>query len=155
MSAAVITGQVVVFKLDAQRFALPLDQVERATRSVAITPLPHAPAVIAGVVDVRGSVIPVIDIRKRLGLPGRAPTLNDQLLIAGTSKRRYAALVDTILDVLVYAPGDFSVAEHVVPGLEFLKGIVRLSDGIVLIHDFEQFLSLEEERALDEVLRNA
>lgn len=152
---AAIAGQLVVFRLEAERFALPLEQVERATRAVAITHLPQAPAVIAGVVDIRGAVIPVIDMRRRLQLPARAAALNDQLLIARTAKRRYAALVDAVLDVIAYTPADYVETAAVIPGLEYLQGIIRLPDGIVLIHDLEQFLSLEEDRALDEALANA
>src|SRR4051812_25169417 len=96
-------GQVVVFRLETQCFALPLGQVERATRAVAITPLPRAPSVVAGVIDLHGSVVPVIDLRRRLQLPERAATLNDQLLITRTSKRLYAAQVDAVLDVITYA----------------------------------------------------
>ncbi len=152
---AAITEQVVVFRLETQSFALPLAQVERATRAVAITHLPHAPSVVAGVVDLHGVVVPVIDLRRRLQLPPRAPTLNDQLLIARTSKRLYAALVDTVLDVIAYTSSDFVAAAAIIPGLEFLQGVVHLPDGIILIHDLEQFLSLEENQALDEALSDA
>jgi purine-binding chemotaxis protein CheW len=150
-----IAGQLVVFELESQRFALPLEQVERATRSVALTPLSHAPAVIAGVIEMRGAVVPVIDMRRRLRLPLRALALTDQLLIARTATRRYAVLVDAVLDVVAYTPADYVETTAVVPGLEYLQGIVRLPDGIVLIHDLEQFLSLAENRALDEALANA
>lgn len=152
---AVIAGQVVVFSLETRRLALPLGQVERATRSVAITDLPQAPSVVTGVIDLHGTVVPVIDLRQRLQLPPRAPTLNDQLLITRTPKRLYAALVDSVLDVLAYAPTDFVDAASIVPGLEYLQGVVHLPDGIILIHNFEQFLSLEENRILDEALNNA
>jgi purine-binding chemotaxis protein CheW len=151
---AAIAGQVVVFRVEGQRLALPLEQVERATRSVAITPLPHAPSIVIGIIDLHGVVVPVIDLRRRLQLPACAPTLNDQILIIRTSKHLYAAQVDAVLDVVKYASSDFASAATIVPGLEYLQGVVSLPDGIILIHDFEHFLSLEENQILDKALNH-
>jgi purine-binding chemotaxis protein CheW len=143
---------VVIFEVAAQRFGLPLERVERAVRIVEITPLPRAPAVVAGVIDVRGSVIPVIDVRQRFRLPQRASLLTDQLLVVDTAARRLALWVDTVSGVVDYRAQDFVAAEAVVPGMEYLRGIARLADGLVLIQDLEQLLSLAEERALAEAI---
>jgi purine-binding chemotaxis protein CheW len=147
--------RVVIFEIDAQRFGLPLERVEQALRVVAITPLPHAPILVSGVIDVRGSVVPVIDVRSRFGLRSRAPLISDQLLIANTSTRRLALCVDSVSDVSAYHAEDFSAAAEVVAGMEYLKGIVRLADGLVLIHDLDTLLSLEEARALDRACAEA
>lgn len=148
-------GRVVIFEVDAQRFGLALDSVEQAVRSVAVTPLPKAPAVVAGIIDVHGSIIPVIDLRYRFLLPQRAPLITDQLLIASTALRRLALCIDSVSDVMEYGDEDFNAIDTVVPGMEFLKGIVRLADGLVLIHDLDTLLSLEEAQMLDEACANA
>jgi purine-binding chemotaxis protein CheW len=142
-------GRVVIFEIAAQRFGLPLESVEQALRIVEITPLPKAPAPVAGVINVHGTVIPVIDLRGRFRLPQRDRIITDQLLIANTSARRLALCVDTVSDVIEYDAADFSVASAIVPGMEYLKGIVRLADGLVLIHDLGTLLSIEEAQALD------
>lgn len=143
---------VVVFEVAARRFGLPLDRVEQAVRIVAITPLPGAPAVVAGVVNIRGSVIPVIDVRRRFDLPQRASRLADQLLVVDTPVRRLALWVDTVGGVVNYRAQDFVAAAAVVPGMEYLRGIARLPDGLVLIQDIEQLLTLAEEHALAEAI---
>jgi len=76
------TLQLIVFTLDAQRYALHLSAVERAIRMVEITPLPKAPEIVIGVVNIHGAVIPVLNIRKRFRLPEREPDLGDQLIVA-------------------------------------------------------------------------
>jgi len=143
---------VVVFEVAKQRFGLPLDRVEQALRIVEITPLPRAPAVVAGVINVRGSVIPVMDVRRRFQLPQRASRLADQLLVVDTPLRRLALWVDTVSGVVNYGAQDFIAAEAVVPGMEYLRGIARLADGLVLIQDIEQLLTQAEEHALAEAI---
>lgn len=147
-------GSVVVFEVAARRFGLPLDRVEQAVRIVEITPLPQAPAVVAGVVNVRGSVVPVIDMRSRFRLPQRDSLLSDQLLLVDSSRRRLALWVDAVEGVAAYDERDFTGADAVVPGMEHLQGIARLADGLVLIQDLERLLTLDEERALAEAIEH-
>ena len=148
-------GQVVVFQVEARRFGLPLAVVERVVRAVELTDLPNAPDIVLGVINVQGRIIPVVDLRRRLRLPPRANILADQLLIARTEARPLALMVDGVATVAEYDPTDFTEAAAVAPGLDYLAGLVRLPDGILLVHDLEQFLSLQEARALDEALGDA
>jgi hypothetical protein len=78
---------IVVFNLDEQQYALHLAAVERIVRVAEITPVPKAPAIVLGVINVQGQVIPVINIRKRFRLPDREMSLSDHLIIARTAKR--------------------------------------------------------------------
>jgi purine-binding chemotaxis protein CheW len=146
---------VVIFEVASQRFGLPLDRVEQAVRIVEITPLPRAPAVVVGVINVRGSVLPVVDVRRRFDLPLRPSRLTDQLLVVDTPLRRLALWVDAVHGVVNYSPAEFSAAAALVPGMEYLRGIARLADGLVLIQDLEQLLTLAEERELTGAIDDA
>lgn len=146
---------LIVFTLDGQRYALPLPAADRVLRMVAITPLPNAPDIILGVVNVQGRVIPVINVRRRFCLPEREIALTDQLLVAHTARRPVALVVDAVLDVIACAAQSLIAAEDIVPKLEHVEGVVKLSDGLILIHDLDKFLSLEEEDSLDRVLETA
>lgn len=145
--------QLVIFIIDEQRYALPLSVVERVVRMVEVTPLPNAPDVVRGVISVQGQIVPVIDLRRRFRCPSREIGLNDHLVIARTARRTVALIVDTVLDVAECAEQDVIAGETILPGLEYVTGVVKLYDGMVLIHDLDTFLSLEEERALDEAVR--
>jgi len=149
------TVRLVTFSLDDRRFAVPLASVVRVERVVAATPLPQAPAIITGIVDFHGQVVPVADIRSRFGVPPRPIELKDQLLLLDTRKRTIAFLVD-VVEGSVELPADCLVdTETILAGLEYVRGILKLEDGMVLIHDPESFLSLEEERTLDEAMQGA
>jgi len=145
---------LVLFALDDQRFALALSSVERVVRVVDVTPLPSAPPIVLGIINVKGDVIPVYDLRRRFQLPEREIDLADQLMIATTSRQTVALLVDLVSGVLEVAEDEIASAEKILPEIEYVHGVVKLPDGLVLIHDLDRFLSPEEERRLDQALQS-
>jgi purine-binding chemotaxis protein CheW len=148
-------GRVAVFTLGDQRYALPLSTVERVVRVVEVTPLPQAPDIVLGVVNVQGRVIPVVNPRRRFRLPERDIALTDQLVIAHTTRRPVALVVDAVTGVLEYSGREAVGARDIVPGVEYVEGVVKLADGLVLIHDLDRFLSLDEVTALDRAIESA
>ena len=148
-------AQLVVFTLDDRRYGLPLSAVERAVRMVDVTPLPQAPQIVLGVVNVQGRVVPVVNLRRRFRLPERDFALADQLLIARTARRPVALAADAVTGVLEYSAQEAAGARDIVPGIEYVEGVVKLPDGLVLIHDLDRFLSLEEEAALGRAIEDA
>lgn len=147
--------QLVVFYLDGQRYALPLAAVECVVGAVEPTPLPGGPAVVAGVIDVAGRILPVFSIRRRFLLPQREIVPADQFLIARTQRRTVAVVIDEAQGVIECETSAVIDPERLVPGLEQFRGLVQLGDGLVLIHDLEKFLSPEEARTLDAAMERA
>ncbi len=144
--------QHVGFTLDEHRYALPLSFVERIVRAVEITPLPKAPEIVLGIVNVEGCVLPVFDVRKRFRLPQREIQLNDQLIIGHSTRRPLVLLVDAA-DIIECSDQEVFPAEQIHPAIEYFDGVAKLEDGLVLIHDLNKFLSLDEEEALDHALK--
>ena len=140
---------LVVFRLDEARYALHLEVVERVLPAVEVTALPKAPDIVTGAVDVAGRVLPVLDLRRRFGRPPRDLAVDDHLIVARTTSRSVLLPVDAVTDVLQVDGAQVTAAERVVPGLEYVQGLARLPDGLVLIHDLDRFLSLDEQRRLD------
>lgn len=143
---------LLVFTLDDWKCALPLSSVERSYRAVAVTPLPGAPAKVMGIVNVHGVVHPVINLRHCFRLLPRALSPADHLIIGHTTRRNVALVVDSITGVIECARQEIATADTILPGMEYVSGIVRLKDGMILIHDLDSFLSLEEENILDQAL---
>lgn len=144
--------QCVVFRLEGQRYALRLTQVEHVVSMVAVSPLPETPAVVVGVINHRGSVVPVLDLRPRLGLPRREFGLTDHLLLGRTSRRMLALPVDEVLGVTEVPAEDAVAPSTLLPGVGYVTGIVALADGLLFIHDLEALLSMDEERRLIEAM---
>ena len=144
--------QLLVFTLDQQRYALRLSAVDRVVRMIEITSLPKAPDIVLGIINVGGRIVPVVNTRKRFRLQERETGLSDQLIIASTVTRSVALLVDATTGV-IERPGNWLIrAEKIVPGLEYVEGVIKLEDGMVLVHDLGRFLSLDEEKALYEAM---
>ena len=143
--------QLVVFRLDQRRYALPLAVVERVVRAVDVTPLPKAPTIVLGAINVHGRVLPVLDVRRRFRLPTREIRPADWFLVADTARHTVVLVIDDSEGVIERPHADIVVSTQIVPGLDDFPGVV-IDDGLVLIHDLERFLSLEEARALDEAI---
>ncbi|MBI4381906.1 MAG: purine-binding chemotaxis protein CheW [candidate division NC10 bacterium] len=145
--------QLVVFDIEGQRYALLLNDVERVLPMVAVSPLPQAPAVVLGVINLHGQVIPVLDLRRRFGLPLCDYGLTARLLVVRTSRRILALAVDEVLGVREIAQETITRPDALLPGIGHVAGIVTLPDGLLFIHDLEVCLSLEEERRLTDALQ--
>ncbi|HSW06798.1 chemotaxis protein CheW [Aquabacterium sp.] len=144
--------ELVVWLLDEQRYALPLACVERVLPAIDVTPLPEAPRLVRGIVNVQGRIVPVVDMRQRFAHPPRELLLADQLLLVRSPRRRLGFFVSAVSGV-VEAAGDALVpSRSIVPGTSGIAGVLKLPDGLILIHDLDRLLSLDDEQALDDAL---
>lgn len=144
--------QYIVFILDDQRYALHLSRVDRVVARVHITPLPGAPDIVLGVVNLQGRIIPVINLRQRFNLPQREAALTDRLIFAHMAhrERRLVALAaDAVTEVIECSGESLIPPDDILAELKYLEGIIKLKDGLILIHNLDKFLSLEEEKSLD------
>ena len=147
--------EVVVFEIGGQRYGLPASDVRELQRAVAVTPLPRAPAVVEGVVNLRGTIIPVLDVRARFRLPPRPIQPSDHLLFAKAGERLVALRVDRATDLVRLDPADVEDARAAVPGVEYVAWVAKMPHSLVLIHDLKTFLSRAEAADLDAALPDA
>jgi purine-binding chemotaxis protein CheW len=132
--------------LDARRIAVPLIAVERIVRAVQVTPLPQAPDMVVGVINVAGAVLPVMNVRRRFHLPEREISPADQFLIARATRGLVVLVIDATYGVVEHPATSTGGSGHIC-------GALALHDGLVLIHDLDRFLSQDESHELDEALR--
>ncbi len=147
--------QLVSFTLDRQLYALRLTRVRRVVRMAEATPLPKAPEVVLGVLDLEGTILPVLSMRKRFGLAEGESSLTDQLLVADTSSRTVALVVNSVTGVVEKTDEEITKATEIVRGSQYVEGITRLEDGLVFIHDLDRFLSQTEEAEIQNALAQA
>ena len=144
---------LLVWSLDQQQYALPLFAVDRVVRAVAVTALPGAPPIVSGMINVHGTITPVVNMRERLSLPQRAVDPGDALVLAHTARRPVAFFVDQVSRLADYPDTCIVEAQSVAPSGDYIAGMAKSADGITLIHDLDRFLSLDEEAAIDQALR--
>jgi purine-binding chemotaxis protein CheW len=144
-----MTNQYLVFLLDDQPYALRLSAIDRVVRMVHITPVSSAADILLGIVNLEGLVTPAIDVRGRFNLPKREISLSDRLIFARTKRRSVALVADTVTGVIECSEHNLIPAQRIVPGLAHVEGIIKFEDGLILIHNLDKFLSLEEEASVD------
>lgn len=115
--------------------------------------MPKAPGIVSGIINLEGEIIPVIDIRKLFHLPCREINLEDQFIIARTSKRLVALVVDSVISVSELSHYQVLDVREALPFADYLSGVTILENNIILINDLEKFLSLDEQQVLDEALK--
>ncbi len=150
-----MSEKLAIFTLEEQRYALRLAVVERVVHAVAISPLPQAPEIVLGIINIQGMIIPIINVRRRFLLPEREIALTNRLIIARAARRSVGLVVDTVSDVMEYPEQNITETENILPGLEYVEGVMKLEDGMVYIHDLDLFLSLEEETSLAQAMETA
>jgi purine-binding chemotaxis protein CheW len=152
MASARQAFEVLLFAVGDQRYALDSAVVQTIARAVSITPLPRAPAIIEGIIDVRGTIVPVLDIRRRFRLAPKSVDLHDHLIVAWADRRIVAIRVDEVLDLHQLAAHEIEDRARILLDTAYVAGVARLGGGLVLIHDLSSFLSQAEATTLDEAI---
>lgn len=146
------TVDLLLFVVGGRRGGLLLEHVVEVLRAVAITPLARAPYLIEGIINVRGEIVPVLDLRTRFRLPKRKVALSDRLILVHLGSRKIAMRVDEAGAIATIAAGALENAAHAGPGGEDLVGVAMMEDGLALVHDIRRFLTAAEEEELDRAL---
>jgi purine-binding chemotaxis protein CheW len=146
---------VLAFRLAGQRYGVPARDVREVVRATAVVALPKAPPAIEGVIDLRGVLVPVLDVRARFRLPPRAAAPSDHVVVAAAGPRLVAMRADDADGLVRLAPGDIEDPAAAVPAVGYVAGVARLPDGLLLIHDVAEFLSDAEAADVDAALRAA
>ena len=134
---------LAVFSLDDQPIALSVATIETIVRAVEIAALPGAPRGVRGVINMKGKVIPVFDLRLRVGGTERALRVTDYLVIADTGRRKVALIVDAVVGVVPAGEAQVVAAAEILPAFDAIEGAMKLDGDIVFIHDLDRFLSLD------------
>lgn len=132
----------IIFTLDHQPYALPVDCVKTVIRAVQLTELPDAPELMTGILNMGGAFIPVMNIRKQFGLPEKPTDIRDRIIIADISGYTIAFMADAVKTVAVLETRPVSRAANIYPGMEqFLSGVSACNGVTVLIYDAASLFS--------------
>src|SRR5689334_17889097 len=124
--------RLLLFSVDSIRCAVGATDVREVVRAVAVTPLPGSPAVVEGVIDLRGSVIPVFDVRQRFGRATRAVEPSDVFVIVRSGDRITALHADSVIDLVEIDDQAIANPRSDTSVGEFIGGVAMLQDGLAL-----------------------
>ena len=145
--------QLVGFNIGKERFGVDILTVQEIIRSAPITAVPDSPDFIEGVINLRGSIIPVIDLRKRLRLykPETHQRSDSWIIILNINNRVTGFIVDKVTQVLKIETGTIEPPpDIVVAGLrsQYIRGVCKIDKKLLILLDFDQILLIDEIREL-------
>ena len=144
--------QLVIFKLANEDYGLPINKVQEINRMVAITKLPHAPEFMEGIINLRGRVIPVLDLRKRFGMGAHEYKDDTRIMVTDVSGQTVGLIVDAVHEV-VKMPGDCiePAPPTFVLDARFVQGIGKLENRLVIMLDIDLIITTQESVMLKEI----
>jgi purine-binding chemotaxis protein CheW len=145
--------QLVVFELADEFYGINIAVVESIIKMQEITQLPQTPAYIKGVTNLRGTVLPVIDLRIRFGLGTQKDTKQTRVIIVTMGAVKVGLMVDGVSEVLRISDESIEPLPPMVNSVnsDFLKGIVRLEDRLIILLEVEKVLELQEQQSVAEL----
>lgn len=144
--------KVACFKVEGQPYAVDIMKIKQIIRPLKITRLPQAPGFVEGVIQLRGMVIPVIDLRKRFGLSAPDPKLDRKVIIAQVDRHVIGLLVDEVTEVISLPRTEIQPPPRMFKGIQsdYLHGVCRYREEILLLLNLDELLSREEKGSLSE-----
>mgnify|MGYP001233309440 CR=1 FL=1 len=138
------SGQYVIFRLDDQWYGADIAVVREVSYLTPVTRLPNTPHYVEGVIDLRGEVMPVIDMRKRLGLPVRPPDGDSRIMILTVGSLTAALVVDGVEQVATIEQEAISQPDDslTVAGQDYVYGVARMGEKLVVLIDLARMLSI-------------
>ena len=143
-------NQVVVFGLGSEDFGVSISSVESIIKMQAITKMPHAPVFVEGVTNLRGKVLPVMDLRKRFGLPPQEVDKNSRIIIINVNGLEVGMIVDGVSEVLTIPEQNVEPAPAIATTVDsgFITGIAKIDQRLVILLDLGRVLSTTEQESL-------
>lgn len=144
---------ILIFTINKLKLGVTLDITQRVIHAVEITPLPGAPGIVEGLINLEGNTLPVINIRKRLNLESKKIVPSDKIIVVHTEDISFAFFADEVIGLKEININSIKKSSDLLPETnELIEGIVVIKNEIVLIHNVNKFLSLWEQKKLKKAL---
>lgn len=140
--------QLVTFRLGQEQFGVPIGVVQEVVRLPEVTPVPQAPWFVEGVINLRGRIIPVIDMGKRFRLPNRPRTRKTRILIVEADGRLVGLIVDAVSSVVRLPANAIEAPPPMISGIgvDYITGVGKLGDQLLVLLDLGKVLHPEDLR---------
>ncbi|HVA37785.1 MAG TPA: chemotaxis protein CheW [Candidatus Dormibacteraeota bacterium] len=145
------TIQVVSFSLGNEEYGVDIGQVQEINRMVQITHVPRAPHFMEGVINLRGQLIPIIDLRARFGMARAEHTKNTRIVVTEIGAKRVGMVVDAVSEVLRVPAEQVEEAPEMISGVEteYIRGVGKLDERLIIMLDLQRVISASEKRELE------
>ncbi len=135
----------ILFRVGEVDYVLPAEHVEQMESFTGATRVPGSPEYVSGLIQIRGKVVPVVDLRLRFGLPAREPSLDSRVVVGRSGERRVGLLVDKAREVIKLAPEQFKAPPEVVSRQAhgFVRSVAQAGERLLMLIDFDKVIGQE------------
>ena len=143
--------QVVSFRLGKEEYGVDIAQVQEIIRMVEITHVPRAPHFMEGVINLRGQLIPIIDLRTRFGMDREGHTKNTRIIVTEIAGKRVGIIVDGVSEVLNIPVENVEEAPEMIAGVgtEYISGVGKVADRLIILLELQKVISTSEKQELE------
>ena len=143
--------QLVSFKIANEEFGIDILNVQEINRMVPITRVPNSPVFVEGIINLRGRVLPVIDLRAKLGLPKKEYDKDTRIVVANIEGKTVGFLVDAVSEVLRIPKSITEAPPEIITGInsEYITAVGKLDDRLLILLDLNKLLVEEEKELLE------
>jgi purine-binding chemotaxis protein CheW len=140
-------NQMVIFGVGSEYFGVEIAQVESIIKIQTITKLPHMPEFVKGVTNLRGKVLPIIDLRKRFGFVAEETDKHSRIIVVNLDQTEVGMIVDEVSEVLTVPEGAVEPTPEITTSVNstFITGIAKLDPRLVILLNLQQVLSQREQ----------
>ena len=148
--------KLACFRVGDQMYSLDILRIKEVIRPLKLTPVPKAPLFIEGVINLRGAVLPIVDLRKRFDQPVGVADSKTRILICVLSGKIIGLIVDEVVEVKSFSRNEIQPAPRFTKGLDvdYFIGVCQRDDDLVMIMNLERILSSDEKINLEEIRGN-
>ncbi len=147
--------QLVTFKLGNEEFALDILKVQEINRMVEITKVPKAPDFVEGVINLRGRVIPIVDIRKKFHLNIKEATKETRIIVVNIMSKTIGLIVDSVSEVLRINSSTIQPPPPLIAGLDsdYIKGVGKLDERLIILLDIDKIFTTGEHKLIEGMIK--
>ncbi|MBC8014820.1 MAG: chemotaxis protein CheW [Sporomusaceae bacterium] len=144
--------QLVTFRLANEEYGLPITKVKEINRLVPVTKLPQTPSFMEGIINLRGRIIPVIDLRKRFEMPITAHDDDTRIIIVEINGQTVGVTVDAVTEVVRLSTAQIEPPPATVAvGSQYIDGVGKIEDRLIILLHIDKVLTEQEEHTIKQV----
>lgn len=145
--------QLVTFKLGTEEFGVDILKVQEINKMMNITRIPNAPAFIEGVINLRGKIIPIVDLRKRLGFREQPYDKSTRIIVVELEGLVLGFIVDSVSEVLRIPENTIEPPPSMVAGIEseYIEGVGKLDDRLLILLELKKIFSSPERKDIESI----
>lgn len=145
--------QLVIFELAGETYGIDISTVHEIIRLQAVTEVPRTPDFVEGVINLRGRIVPVIDLHKRFNLPPGEETQNSRIMVVEVNEVTVGMMVDAVLEVIGLPAKNIEPPPAVISGVDaaYLRGVGKWKERLIILLDLNKVLFKEEQEKLQQM----